>query len=58
MDENYLCKIYDLLIMGKRNVKQHNIEKMGEIMIGGGKILSQMAVFHIIINKVLNDTMI
>jgi hypothetical protein len=44
--------------MGKRNVEQHNIEKIGEIMIGGGKVLSQMAIFHTIINKVLNATMI
>jgi hypothetical protein len=31
---------------------------MGENTIGGGKVLSQMAIFHTITNKVLNATMI
>jgi hypothetical protein len=30
----------------------------GEIVIRGGKVLSQMAVFHTITNKILNATMI
>jgi hypothetical protein len=31
---------------------------MGESMIGGSKVVSQMVVFHTITNKVLNTTMI
>jgi len=32
--------------------------EMGESMIGGGKVLFQMAIFHTITNKVYNVTMI
>ncbi len=36
----------------------NNVRCKGENMIGGGKLLSQMVVFHTIINKILNATMI
>jgi hypothetical protein len=38
-------------------MKMQELER-GESMIGGGKVLFQMAIFHTIINKVYHATMI
>jgi hypothetical protein len=52
------CNTIDLDTRGSCRWMDCGIGHQGENMIGGGKVLSQMAVFHIITNKVFNATMI